>query len=789
VFVTVTALVCGTLAGAGAAQAQDLIVLGPDSATISGAVSYDHLYIGDGATLRLAGDTSISAADVYLSGNATLRTCFVAPSSDNGCTVGRSLSIQSSGQINIGTGINLSAGSGTPRPGGSLFLSGASVTVSGGIDTSGSMAGGSGAVQILSPGAIALGAPYYQASINAPGANVTVHGASVALTGDVDTAGSDANIISGAPVDLASSTGALRIAGNINTSGRDSSGGTGANVSLHGTDVHVGRIDAGAGSSSTGAAGLAGSVSIAGSASVTVTDYIDTRGASGAANYGATGGGSVNITSAGPVLAGTIYASSANANGAPPTGAGAISVSGTNVALGQLFTNGGNRAGGSGYGAPGGTVSVSATSALSVDEVETFGGNSTGDGYPGAPGGAIALAGDGIFTSELRSTAGSATGNSPGGSAAPITVNGRSAVTILGGVFANGQGASGNAGNAGGAGANVSLHATAGPLALSGTIHTGGGNGSNAPSGTKAGPGGGGGALDLVGTPIDPIAGISTDGGDGGFSNDTDHRGSGGNGGSVHAWSETNIFGTLRSISTGGGSGVAPGIDGAELQDSGPTALSIDANGLLSFTSQSPNAQGFNVIQTLGTAATTVLTTRATSKLAVPAVAICTPVTYQVQAFQSAVGWTSPLTAPVAFLRQPSATQKCTDAPALVHSGTVKVKLSSLAKNKGALSFTVQTNGIGTVDATATSKGIKAPVAVATIPLAKTGAFKVTLTIDKKTKLQYKLVKQKSKSKSKSKKKKKAKSELVAHVAVKLVATAPSGKAATSITVPVEVQK
>ena len=176
---------------------------------------------------------------------------------------------------------------------------------------------------------------------------------------------------------------------------------------------------------------------------------------------------------------------------------------------------------------------------------------------PGGHGGQITLTGDGIFTSELRTTAGSSGGNAGGGSAGPIVVNGRSNVTILGGVFANGMNASGGApGRRGGAGANVSLRATAGPLALSGSIRTSGGNGGNAPAGVKAGAGGSGGSLDLVGTPIDPILGISTEGGDGGFSNSVDNRGVGGAGGALHAWSETNIFGTLRAISTAGGGAV-----------------------------------------------------------------------------------------------------------------------------------------------------------------------------------------------------------------------------------------
>ena len=39
------------------------------------------------------------------------------------------------------------------------------------------------------------------------------------------------------------------------------------------------------------------------------------------------------------------------------------------------------------------------------------------------------------------------------------------------------------------------------------------------------------------------------------------------------------------------------------------------------------------------------------------------------------------------------------------------------------MSFVVKTNGLGTITATATSKGVKKPLAVATIPIAKTGAF------------------------------------------------------------------
>ena len=348
---------------------------------------------------------------------------------------------------------------------------------------------------------------------------------------------------------------------------------------------------------------------------------------------------------------------------------------------------------------------------------------------------------------------------------------------VVGGVFAAGASASGGAANppkAGGAGGVVTLHALGGQLSLPGAIRTGGGNGGNAPPGVKAGAGGPGGSVDLVGTPIDPIAGITTDGGDAGSSNNTDLMGNGGAGGSVHAWSETPVFGGLRSISTAGGAGAPPGVDGAQLQDSGPTGLSVDATGRLSFTSQSPAAQGFNILRSVaGAPATVVLTTTSTSSLTLPATPMCQPVTYQVVAFQNAVGWTSPATAPVAWTRQPSATQRCTDAPSLLHSTKVVLKQANLKKKKGAMSFVVKTNGIGTIAATATSKGVKKPLAVATIPIAKTGSLTIKLKLDLKPKLKFKLVK----------------GHQVARVSVKLVATAPTGSSKTSITVPVEVRK
>ncbi len=777
--ITLGALAGGSLATASGALASDLIVLAPDSATLSGGVSFDHVYVAEGATVRLAGDTTLTANDVYFAAGSSLRTCFVQGVGDNACTAGRSLTIRSAGEITLGSGISLVGGTGTPRPGGSLVLQGTAITVGGGIDTSGSNGAGSGYVIINGSGPVSVSSNPFQASINAPGGAVSIHGSSIALSGDLNTAGADATILSGGLVDLETG-GPLTVRGNINASGHDNPAGNGAAVTLRGSDVRAGRIDASAGSSTTGPAGVPGTVDVGGTTSVSLSDYIDTRGASGASGFPASGGANVGIKSAGPVTIGTVFATGASADSAPPGGAGNIGITGAGVATGQLWANGGNRTGASaGPGATGSLIAVTSTGPLSVDEAEANGGNSAGSGVPGARGGEIDLTGDGVFTSELRTTPGTSAGSSPGGAAGPIHVTGKSFVTILGGgVFANGASASGGATNPpdfGGAGAVVTIHATAGPLSLGSPIRTSGGNGGNAPAGAKAGVGGAGGAVDLVGTPIDPLAGIVTDGGDGGSSNNnTDLMGNGGAGGSVHAWSETPIFGGLRSISTAGGAGAPPGVDGAQLQDSGPTGLSVDTTGRLSFTSQSPAAQGFNILRSLaGAAATVVLTTAGTSALTVPATAMCQPVTYQVVAFQNAVGWTSPATAPVAWTRQPSATQRCTDAPSLIQNRKVVLKQANLKKKKGAMSFVVQTNGIGTIAATATSKGVKKPLAVAAIPIAKAGTLTIKLKLDLKPKLKFKLVK----------------GHQVARVSIKLVAAAPTGSSKTSITVPVEVRK
>src|SRR5207344_1060832 len=107
------------LVAAPAAQADDLIQLNGDlPVTLAGGVGYGLLYL-DG-TVRLAGDTSITATDVFIGPDAQLQTCFDAVTQNgNGCTNGRSLTISASGGVAISPGIDLRGGVGANRAGGS----------------------------------------------------------------------------------------------------------------------------------------------------------------------------------------------------------------------------------------------------------------------------------------------------------------------------------------------------------------------------------------------------------------------------------------------------------------------------------------------------------------------------------------------------------------------------------------------------------------------------------------------------------------------------------------------
>ena len=103
--------------------------------------------------------------------------------------------------------------------------------------------------------------------------------------------------------------------------------------------------------------GVPGTVDVGGTTSVSLSDYIDTRGASGASGFAASGGANVGVASAGPVTIGTVFASGANADSRASVGRRQHRRSPVPaVATGQLWANGGNRTGAS--AGPGATGSL-----------------------------------------------------------------------------------------------------------------------------------------------------------------------------------------------------------------------------------------------------------------------------------------------------------------------------------------------------------------------------------------------------------------------------------------------
>jgi hypothetical protein len=122
-----------------AAQADDLIQLNGDlPVTLQGGVGYGLLYL-DG-NVRLAGDTAISATDVFIGPDAQLQTCFIPGGNGNDCTTGRSLSITATGGVAISPAIDLRGAVGTNRSGGTLTIRAGHVSLGGGVETAGTNA-------------------------------------------------------------------------------------------------------------------------------------------------------------------------------------------------------------------------------------------------------------------------------------------------------------------------------------------------------------------------------------------------------------------------------------------------------------------------------------------------------------------------------------------------------------------------------------------------------------------------------------------------------------------------
>jgi len=688
---------------AGSAHADDLLVLNGDSETLSGSQQYGLVYIdGD---LRLAGDTSISASSIYIGPDASLISCFVAGTGDNGCTAGRSLTLQSSGPLTVAIPIDLTGGTGAVQPGGNLSLSGGPVSVAGDITTAGSGGGPSGQVSISSSSSLAIGGIY------APGAPVTLNASGpIDVGNDIQTEGTDAvlatdptRVPSAGPVTVNSSGGDVRIDGSVSAYGQDAAapgglgGGNAGAVTITGSDVRTEDIDTTGGGSAASVPGSSAPIAITARGALRALGQLNASGQDGAGGT-ATPGAQITLNAAGPLTIG----GAVNVSGGQSAGGGTIAIGGATVASDELLATGGDGSGAMPAGGPGGTIGVTAPSGASLGNLTAYGGGSQGGAAAGGGGAINVTSSAGSIAVGKVETEGGYQNTGSGAAGGPITLSADGDLSVGGGADANGSDAGGSAdppwsgGNAG----PVTLRAATGTLSLGGnTTAQGGAGGSAKTNGALGGTGGSGGQIVVVAHAIGALASLSSAGGQGGGYGDT--QGAGGPGGAIFAWTNAPIFNSQELVSSDGGDGNPTGVAGTQHQESSPTALVIaPSTGVLSFTSQSPDAQDYSVLMSVdGAAPVTALTSTATSGLQ-PNAPLCVPVSFTVVAVNNAVGWTSDPSAAVDYTRQPSPTQGCSDAPKIAAATPLRRSLRQLRRAHWVVTLPLEASGIGQLQAT-----------------------------------------------------------------------------------------
>jgi hypothetical protein len=758
-----------------AAQADDLIQLNGDlPVTLQGGVGYGLLYL-DG-TVRLAGDTAITANEVFIGPDAQLQTCFIVNAND--CTNGRSLSITASGGVAISPAIDLRGGTGTNRAGGTLVIHAARVSLGGGVETAGTNAP-SGSIAIDSPGLVVT------QNLHAPGAAISVHGAGgVTIGGDVSSAGTDAatgsdpaRVTSGGGIDLASSGGDVSVLGSLASFGRDMAGagglegGHGGAVSVTGGDVRIsGGVDSSAGRGVDISAGQPGAIAVAARGAIVVSGPVSASGDVSTSGYGSNGaaitmvaaaglgagsissmggastnagagaGGPIKLTAGAALSAGAVNASGA---GSPMGGThgGAITISGASVALGAVTTDAGDATSDAvgGSGDAGGSVTIAATGNAGVGAVSARGGSGRTTGA-GGPGGAVSITG-------ARVTTGSVTTMGENLSAAGGSVRLASQTGLLVGGAVDTSGAAGAGGNPARQGGNagaITLVAH-GPLTLGGRLRSEGGAGGNGAAGANGANGGNGGAIEIVVQSVASSTGVLSGGGNGGTSSvQNGPRGVGGYGGRVRVWAQLPSLILLQLVDSTGGTGDPNGADGPQQEEAAPSDLAISKTNTISFTTHAPDAEGYHLLMSLAGAPAKLVVTTKTATVPMPKVTPCVKADFTVTGYANSVGWESDPVGPAGFMAPPSATQACTDAPQVTLGvRKLKKKLNPLRKKKWNVPIRFLADGMGTAHVVLSRKGKKLVTVdkplgatrrnvtvVVAIPkkLRKAGKFLVTVT-------------------------------------------------------------
>ena len=260
----------------------------------------------------------------------------------------------------------------------------------------------------------------------------------------------------------------------------------------------------------------------------------------------------------------------------------------------------------------------------------------------------------------------------------------------------------------GGYGGPVSLSGGEGTLRVVGVVRTTGADGTG-----QGGAGGAGADVTLAGRAVALGAGIVTNGGAGAGT----PQGPGGNAGNVSAFTDTDIFDGLVTVSMNGGASVPAtvGRQGQSTRGHGPTGATLTGN-KLSFTVAGAPVQGYRIRRSLpGGQPEIVWQGTATTGIALPKPPPCVTVVYTVEAFMSALQWSSISTAPVTATRNPAPGQSCT-TPARVRlaSPTVRVSESALRRAGGKLRMRIVTAGVGRLTVSVGGAAKTKPILVST---------------------------------------------------------------------------
>jgi hypothetical protein len=209
-------------------------------------------------------------------------------------------------------------------------------------------------------------------------------------------------------------------------------------------------------------------------------------------------------------------------------------------------------------------------------------------------------------------------------------------------------------------------------------------------------------------------------------------RGAGGNGGLVQVWAQSPSLILLQLVDSTGGTGDPNGADGAQQDESAPTALSLSKTGLLGFTSHSPEAEGYRVYASLAGAPAKLILATAKSGVTLPKVPPCVQADYTLTAFNATIGWQSDPIGPVSFMAPPSANQACTDAPQVtLGAQKLKKKLNPLRKKKWRVPIRFLADGQGNAHVVLSRKGKVLTTADRPLGAARKDVS-VTLTLPKK---------------------------------------------------------